>query len=433
LLSLEALVLSLQEEIRLLKNGKKSGTSHTSPSHDISRSNAKSLREQSDKKTGGQAGHQGSTLQMSINPDEIIEYKSNYCSRCSCPLNMDMAVLQDRRQEVDIPLVQARYIEHRSYSTQCICGHENRSDIPSHLKSPIQYGSGVQATVAYLFSYQYLSYSRIKQTMSDCFNISLSEGTIDNLLEKLAVLAEPIYDQIQSRLKESKVVGGDETGTKINGQKGWFHVWQNKTLTFIVASATRGYATAETFFSQGFKRAVYVSDCWSGQLKTPAIGHQLCLVHLLRELTNFEDALKCEWSAALKQLFKRAIKIKQELRRVDYLNPPPIINQLEIELQKMLEVDTSNFHKKSKAFVKRLIKNKESIFTFLSFEHVPYDNNGAERAIRNIKVKTKISGSFRSQQGANRYAILRSVIDTAIKNGQDVFSALKLIAQTIPE
>lgn len=434
IVDLHAQVQLLQEEIRLLKNGKKSTTSHTSPSHDIGRSNLKSLREKSDKKTGGQKGHEGATLEITSTPDDIIDYRSNYCSSCSTPLDSSISILHERKQEIVIPPIKARYIEHRSYSIACsFCGYDNVTNLPSHLKAPIQYGTSVSASIAYLFAYQYLPYNRIKKVMSDLFNISLSEGTIDNLLAKVKTSAMPVYEQIQSRLQESKVVGGDETGTKINGNKGWFHVWQNNAFTFIAAAMTRGYQTTEVYFAKGFSKAIYVSDCWSAQLKTPAKQHQLCLAHLLRELTNFEDALQCPWSIELKMLFKKAIRVKQELEAIDYLDPPNVITELEKELKKLLEVDSTLFHTKIKAFIKRLIKHKNSIFTFLHYQQVPYDNNGSERAIRNIKVKNKVSGCFRSEEGANRFAIIRSVIDTTVKNKQDVFSAINLLVNFVPE
>ena len=335
---------------------------------------------------------------------------------------------EERKQEIVIPPIQVQCIEHRSHSRVCPnCNRVNVANMPAHLKAPIQYGKSVCATVTYFFAFQYLPYNRIKKAMNDLFNVSLSEGTIDNMLAKATELSMPSYKEIQTRLRESKVVGGDETGTKIGGKKGWFHAWQNSTLTFIVAAMTRGYQTAEDYFSDGFPMAVYVSDCWSAQLKTIAKLHQLCLAHLLRELTNFEDALKCDWSKELKLLFKKAIALKQELQPHDYLHPPPTINELEQELRKLLEVDTASFHPKTKAFVKRLIKHRESIFTFLYYPKVPYDNNGSERAIRNVKVKNKVSGCFRSMQGANRFAVLRSVIDTTLKNTQNVFQAINLI------
>ena len=434
LLSLEGLVLQLQEEIRLLKNGKKSSTSHTSPSHDIGRSNSITLREKTDKKSGGQPGHEGSTLQMTDTPDEIVDYRSVFCTVCSVLLNSENSVLSEHKQEIVIPPIKPVYIEHRAYTTNCLsCGHNNITVLPSHLKAPIQYGTSVSSTIAYLFAYQYLPYNRIKIMLRDLFHISLSEGTIDNILAKTTERAMPMYDEIKARIQQSAVVGGDETGTKINGKKAWFHVWQNNKLTFIVAAMTRGYKTTETYFEKGFLKAVYVSDCWSAQLKTPAKKHQLCLAHLLRELTNFEEALNCKWSVELKVLLKKSIALKQKLQAIDYLNAPLLIKELEQEFKKLLEVDTSHFHRKTKAFVKRLIKNQESVFTFLNYAEVPYDNNGSERAIRNVKVKNKISGSFRSEHGAYRFAILRSVIDTTIKNSQDVFSTLNLVAKFVPE
>lgn len=242
-----------------------------------------------------------------------------------------------------------------------------------------------------------------------------------------------MYTEIQKRISESKLVGGDETGTKINKKKGWFHVWQNTKLTFIVASFNRGYSTVEEYFGLGFSSAIYVSDCWSSQLKVPALKHQLCFAHLLRELKNFEESFKCEWSLKMKELLQKAIKLKNQMSSDDYFKPPISISEIENELDELLNIDSSNFHKKQLAFIKRLTKNRQSIFVFLKHEFVPFDNNGSERAIRNVKVKNKISGCFRTFEGAVIFAVLRSVIDTTIKNSQDVFTSIQLIAKFRPE
>src|SRR5208282_4907609 len=141
-------------------------------------------------------------------------------------------------------------------------------------------------------------------------------------------------------------------------------------------------------------KAVYVSDCWAAQLKVFALRHQLCIVHLLRELSNFEDALFCTWSKKMKQLLQEAIVLKKQLSMADYNEPPPAVAQLETRLENLLQQDYTTCHRKVQAFIKRLIKNKKSIFTFLYYQDVPPDNNGSERAIRNVKVKTKVSGQF---------------------------------------
>jgi len=428
------IVKALKEENRLLRNGKNSGTSHTPPSHQIGRSNAKSLRVKTDRKSGGQPGHEGTTLQIKEMPDETINYIPRYCDGCGEDLQQTDPVLEQSRQEVIIPPIQARYVEHRSYSKVCTqCGKVCTGAMPSQLTAPIQYGSSVGALVSYLSVYQYIPYHRITVLLKDLFGLPISEGSVDNLLERTAQKALPIYNTIQQKIQQSEVVGSDETGASYGGKKGWFHTWQTIGLTFIVASLNRGYKTIEQYFKDGFLLSVYVSDCWAAQLKVKALLHQICTAHLLRELRNFEDALSCKWSTAMKQLLLDAIALKKQLTPQDYLQPPAAAIQIEERLTQLLQYDHTTFHTKVKAFIKRMIKNRHSILTFLYHVKVPPDNNGSERAIRNVKVKTKISGQFRSERGATRFAILRSVIDTAIKNTQNVFEALTLLANLQPE
>ena len=228
----------------------------------------------------------------------------------------------------------------------------------------------------------------------------------------------------------SPVVGSDETGCRVNGKKHWFHVWQTPTLTFIVAFLSRGFAVIEKYFADGFPKSVYVSDCWASQLKVEAAMHQLCLVHLLRELTNFAEKLKRQWSVEMKELFKQAIELKRTMTQDDYLNPPPEVQKLNAQLDELLKTDYSEFHSKEQSFIKRLIKHRQSVFTFLTHPYIPPDNNASERSIRNVKVKMKVSGGFRNKEGkgAERYAKIRSVVDTTIKNGQEVYGAMLALA-----
>jgi transposase len=430
LTELKMLVARLMDEIALLKNSHKSTTSSTPPSQDLSRSNSVNLRAKSDKPTGGQSGHRGHTLFMRTDADEIVEHISGYCQRCGQSLETVPGVIDCRRQEVEIPPVQPRYIEHRRIVKQCpCCGLKNKGTFPSQVKAPIQYGSSVRSLIAYMSVYQYLPYQRLKQFFSDVFHLPFSEGTIDNILEDMSRKAEPAYKEIQTRISKSVVVGADETGCRVNGKKHWFHVWQTKCLTFIVAFKSRGHQVIEEYFPNSF--SYYVSDCWASQLKTKAKGHQLCLVHLLRELLNFEKALNDSWSIRAKELFYRALKVKKNLSEDDYINPPPAIATLNKELDDLLTVDTTGFHPKVQALVKRLVKHRDCIFLFLTHPDIPADNNASERAIRNVKVKTKVSGLFRNKDGwgADRFARLRSVMDTCTKNGQDGFLALQTLTQ----
>lgn len=429
---LQAHIHRLEEEIALLKSGRKSGTSSTPPSHDIGRSNVHSLREKSHRKSGGQFGHKGNSLQLSATPDQIIDHASDYCNHCGSDLRHTDSNLSSRRQVVDLPAVYPAVIEHRSYTRTCPhCHYVNQCSFPTGVHSPVQYGPNVEGMAAYMSVYQAIPYRRMKHMFRDMFGLHLSEGSIDNLLEKTGRKATLAYDVIQAGISRSGVVGSDETGCRVNGKKYWFHVWQSPTLTFIVSVASRGFKVIGKYFTDGFPHAVYVSDCWAAQLKTKAKAHQLCLAHLLRETASFVESLQSQWSAQMKDVLQRAIKIKGNLGQGDYLKPPEEVIEINRELDELLEVDYSNFHKREQAFIKRLIKHRQSIFTFLTYPDVPPDNNASERAIRNVKTKTKVSGQFRNAEGkgADRYAKIRSVIDTAIKNGQDVYAALIALAK----
>jgi transposase len=418
----------LQTEVQLLKNGKNSKTSHTSPLNDIGRSNTKSLRAKTVKKSGGQLGHEGNTLLMSATPDKEIHHPIDYCNFCGNSLNSSTAVLLGKRQEVIIPAITPQIVEHSIYSKTCTCCHSvTKSNFPPHVTSSIQYGVDIQAFVAYLSVYQYMPMKRIVDMIKTIFGIALSEGTVANMLKLVAEKSTKAYDIIKQRIEQSSVVGADETGAKIEGKKGWFFTWQNKSLTFIKASFNRGYNTIIECFENGFKKAVYISDCLAAQLKVVAAQHQLCIVHLLRELNNFEDALQCQWSTQLKQLLQNAIDLKSKLTPSEYINTPQQVLNIQEQLKTLLQKSTEGLHPKLKAFINRLQKQQQSLLTFLYHQQVPPDNNGSERAIRNIKVKTKVSTQFRTLNGAKQFAVIRSVVDTAIKNGNSPIGAIKNI------
>jgi transposase len=322
-----------------------------------------------------------------------------------------------------------RYVEHQRIEKECpCCKTKNAGDFPPHVKAPIQYGASVKELIAYLSVYQYVSYNRISDMFATVFNIPLSEGTVDTILKAMSKKCDLPYQEIKRRIGNSAVVGSDETGCHVNGKKYWMYIWQNEELTYIVPSCNRDFKTIEREFPKGLPNATIVTDCLSAQLKTPGAKHQLCTDHLLRELSNFELSLKDAWSIKLKDVLKQALNLKRRMTVDDYEKPPPEVFQIEQQVDDLLSIDYTRLHRKLRAFIKRLKKHRGSILTFLYYAEVPADNNGSERGIRNIKVKTKVSGQFRNPLGAERFARIRSVIDTAIKNGQPVFPALSALA-----
>jgi hypothetical protein len=276
-----------------------------------------------------------------------------------------------------------------------------------------------------------MPYKRITEFLKTMYSLTLSQGSIDNILEEMSRKSQSAYEEIRKRIASGEAVGADETGCRVNGHKHRVHVWQTKALTYIVSFAGRGRKVTEEYFPDSFLQSFYVSDCWASQLKVSAKRHQLCIAHLLRELLNFEKSLNSKWSVDMKNLLYRAMDLKKFLTEEDYKRTPASVKDLEHEMDCLLSVDFSGFHAKKQALIKRLIKHRNSIFTFLYSPNVSPDNNASERAIRNVKVKTKVSGMFRNDEGkgADRFARIRSIIDTTIKNGQEVFPALECLAK----
>ncbi len=426
----QAKVISeLMARIDRLEKPKNSSNSSLAPSHDIARPlRTKTLRSQSNKKQGGQPGHEGTTLQMVENPDQVIEHSSIYCTCCGSDISQVQAKLLERRQEVVLPEIKPLIVEHQIFQRTCPCGNTIHSEFPSGVTPGISYGKNVEALAAYLSVRQYVPFHRLSEIYRNVFNVPISDGSLVNIVNRVAKRAVPAYELIRKRAETSKVSGGDETGMKLNGDKGWFWTVQGKTFTFIIASLNRGAKTLDDNFPNGLAFSVLVHDCWRCYFKVAALAHQICLAHLLRDLNYISECYKLKWSTHLTELFVEAIEFKKTLTKEDYLKTS-IHQRTEFEerLTKLLIVPISEKHPIAISFQQRLVKYRQHIFTFLYYHQVPPDNNGSERAIRNIKVKQKISGQFKSLPGAKAFAILRSVIDTAIKNNLNPLIALSQI------
>ena len=194
-------------------------------------------------------------------------------------------------------------------------------------------------------------------------------------------------------------------------------------------SPSRGYKTIQETFPNGLPHAVLVHDRWAAHFGCGAYNHQVCLAHLFRDLNYIQEVHQSNWAQSLKTVFQEAMVLNNRSDH-DGLSASPPRDQLERALQDLLQVQLPDKDKLAISLQKKLRKISQNILCFLRYNKVPPDNNGSERAIRNIKVKQKISGGFRSIEGADGFAVLRSVIDTTIKSGQDVYYALSLIAKT---
>lgn len=432
--ALKIIIQQLIQEIERLKHPKNSRNSSVPPSKDQNRPfKTHSLRKSEGKSPGGQNGHEGNTLRITETPDFIIEHKPIFCNHCGIDVSNHSSQVVMHRQVVDIPPIVPQYTEHRVYKTTCTCGHQTTSSFPQGVNALISYGSGIEATIAYMHTRQYIPYERMSEYFRDVCNLPISQGAISDILARFANKALPAYKLIANKVENSKVVGSDETGAKVNGKTGWFWTWQSKLATFIAYSGNRGTATINSNFANGFANAVLVHDCWKSHFETNAQTHQLCIAHLLRELIFLEEHFKTQWPIMFKQLLYDALELKKQLSVTDYFYPINQRTELIQRLLVLLQTPVDEDMKELNSFHKRMNKYKDYIFPFLYYNDVPPDNNGSERAIRNIKVKQKISGQFKTQRGAEIYAIIRSVTDTCIKNSQNVLSAFYTIAKLQPE
>lgn len=408
---------------------KNSSNSNMPPSSDFPKqSKTNSLRASSGKKPGGQLGHKGNTLKMVESPDIIEDHKSNYCTKCGKDISLLPSELIGKRQVIDIPPIRSTVTEHRVYKRVCTCGHCNDSAFPKGVNTPVSYGAGVQSMVAYLNARHYVPVERSAEFLNDIFKVPISTGGICYLLNKTKQKALPAYEAIRQFVSQQTVIGGDETGVNINGKNNWAWTFQNPKATYIAIHESRGSRAINDIMPEGFDNNVLLTDCWGAYFKTGALSHQLCTAHLQRELKYFNQRYpENTWVTRLAALIENAL----DLHRDNKLTPNKV-NEIRRTFSLLIEEPATNKNiKELIAFQKRMVKYEDYVFGFLDHPDIPPDNNGSERAIRNFKVKLKNSGFFKSFEGANIYAVIRSIIDTAIKNGQNPYHAMQLLALNV--
>lgn len=443
----EAIIVSQAQQIKLLEEKvtllleqlqkkdvrKDSHNSSMAPSSDLF-STKKNLRIVSTKPNGGQLGHKGTTLEMTATPNKIINLKSDFCNKCGQSLSQETFILKAKRQVIELPSIQPIFEEYRQFSCQCPnCQHEQITEFPFGVNAPIQYGSSVEALISYFSVYQYVPFGRLKSLFFQVFSLPLSEGTVGNILERSALKCQGFYQNIKTEISKSKVVGSDETGAKVNGNKWWFWVWQNVLNTFIVVSDNRGSKTIDDVWKKGLPNATIISDRWAAQLKIISKNHQICLAHLLRDLIFLEESEKHTFATEFKQLLVDVFDLRKTLLKNK--QPCQTNSNEAILLEKRLNdlllitIDQEKYALTA-TFQVSMLKHRNFLLPCIYDITIPPDNNGSERAIRNIKVKQKVSGQFKT--GQNAFCVIRSVIDTLLKRQLEVLPYLNLIIKNQP-
>ncbi len=404
---------------------KDSGNSSIPPSKEPVKSEmerrTKSLRKKSDKSVGGQPGHEGTTRKTVATPDEIENVSSQFCTECGRDLSDVDGVLDYVIQEIDLPPIKPIYRERRFYKKVCACGCCNRDYAPRKRGgNAITFGKNIRAAATYLSVVQCMPYERLQSLFETMFNVRVSQGTLANIVREMLDKSRPAIELIERLLKESAVVGFDESGCYVNGKLNWSWIAQTTYLTLVFRGAGRGAKVLEERFGDSLKNMIAVTDRHSAYFAIDFLNNQICLAHLLRNLEYLNDIDKEQtWARDVQTLLREAIHLRNE-KTADIIPKENWLTRLDGLLKKNLD----NLRKEFNELKRGIIKCRDYIFNFLENPSIPSDNNGSERGIRKLKVKQKISGCFPSDSGADAFHAIHSIADTAWKSGQSPLDAI---------
>ncbi len=446
----EAVVTALQQEIADLsaqmeqlkaRLNKDSHNSHQPPSSDglaKHKPRPRSLRKRSGKKSGGQAGHPGVTLTLVDDPTDHHVWAPVACRACGASLAKAEVVDSERRQVVDLPEPRLEIVEHQVLHKACPrCQTVTVGTFPPDVTQPVQYGPRVKATAVYLQLGQFLSYERTVETLGDLFGVAPSEGTLTTAQATAYTRLEPVETAIVAALRQTAVLTVDETGTRVAQALHWIHVAGTNTLTYYAHHAKRGrVAILAIGMLIGFAGR-RVHDALAAYLKLPGL-YALCNAHLLRELIALVEDTEQAWAASLIRLLV-SMKDAVAAARASGLTELPVRQRAgyEAAYTRLIQLgEQANppppptgrrgrpKQTPARNLLDRLITHRGAVLAFLHDFDVPFDNNRAERDLRMVKVKLKVSGCFRSPAGADYFCRIRGYISTLRKQDYSVFDGL---------
>jgi transposase len=460
----------LVDRIRELEQELEGGGSVTKDSHNSSLppstdppwskvKRTRGLRRKSGKKVGGQPGHKGSTLLQVAEPDEICIHRPEVCDSCGASLEgaaADGVIASPLRQVFDISEGRVKVTEHRVEISRCkSCGATTRARFPAGIRAPVQYGPGVLTRAIYFHLYQLIPVARTSETMRDLFGCGLSPATVERAGRICSRKLVRCEQRIKAAIRQSPVVGADETGLRVAGGSGWVHIARTETHTHYAYDQRRGKAAMDEIgILPGF-RGTLVRDGFTSYRWYEQCRHALCNAHLLRDLVYIDevDPTQKLWTEPLRLLLFSAKakasesksagadqisvgerdsllrRYKKILKQADRLNPQPP--------QEVPGPDPPVGRREARgptprSINSRLQRKRDEILRFMTDLSVPFDNNGSERDLRMVKLMQKIAGCFRTSDGARSFCRTRSYLSTARKQGFSLLLSLERVLNGKP-
>jgi len=432
---------ALRAEVGELRRqlGKDSSNSSKPPSSDGLKKKpriAGSLRGKSGRKSGGQAGHKGDTLKQVETPDRIERHTASLCRCCLGVLTGAMQTGLEKRQVFDLPERLIEVTEHQASIYCCAaCGGETKAAFPAGVAAPTQYGERIRAAAIYLNVQQLVPEDRVAQTMNDLFGAPLlCPASLTTWVSDKAEAFAAVTARIAELAAVAPVRHLDETGFRIAGQTQWLHTVSTEALTFYRVSEKRGAVPAD------LEGGVVVHDHFKPYYGLIGVAHAYCNAHHLRELKALIEFDAEPWAKDMRDLLVEANDAVRKARQqgATALAPPAIAGfvaryweavraglAFHRAMPPVKQCATGRTKRRpGHNLLERLKTYKDDVLRFLYDFTVPFTNNMAEQDLRMMKVKVKISGGFRTFEGASRFASLRSVLSTARKRGWNILQAL---------
>jgi transposase len=441
--SLRAEITALRAEVADLRRRLNLDSSNSSkpPSSDGLKKKpriAGSLRGRSGKPSGGQKGHEGGTLLQVANPDAVVRHEASACGYCGSSLDAKSATGIEKRQVFDIPARPLGVTEHQATIYRCShCRGMTKAAFPSGVVSQTQYGERIKAAAIYLNVQQLIPEDRVAQALSDLFAATaICPASIVAWVGKKARALGQVYQTIGQRVAEAAVRHLDETGYRIAGKLRWLHTTSSLLFTFYRASEKRGN------IPRNLQGGVVVHDHFLPYRGMDAVDHAFCNAHILRELQALIEIEKEPWAEPMRDMLLDANAAVNKAREAGATALPPKTVAAFVErywaavrlglafhrqLPKLEKKANSRGRPKQRPghnLLERLKTFKDETLRFMTDFDVPFTNNLAEQDLRMMKVKMKISGCFRTLEGARIFAQLRSVVSTARKQARNILQTL---------
>jgi transposase len=436
------LVEALQQENQLLRSeiadlksrlNKNSSNSSKPPSTDGFKKVIKNNREKSDRKQGAQPGHKGTTLEMTATPDVVIKNKAEGVCSCGCNIADQPLIDMLRRQVVDLPAKLIEWIEYQIEVRRCRCGKNHYGEKADW--ASVQYGRRIKALAVYLNQRQHIPFDRLQELLQDVFEISISDKVLIQANETCFQNLEETERWIKEALLASKVIHSDETGMRCENKLKWVHVCSTGRLTHYGFHDKRGMDAMNDIGILPVFRNTVVHDRFGSYSKYISFIHACCNSHLLRELKGQYEENHKEWAGRMIDLLLQAKRLKDENRLTDAkLNELIVIydklvkqaieEELALATEPLVKKRGRKAKPKSLLLIEAFRDRKDEILRFLTDPEVPFDNNLAERDLRMVKLRQKISGTFRTHHGGDVFCRIRSYISTARKQNMQILQAI---------